>query len=98
MWFRLKRGTLECYTFFFFLDVGIIECILFHTHTPFIVPVGSINYLLLNGKVHNEQGQRQHLPALPMTLSRLLLRSQASRKENRHHPASTPNLPLRLSI
>ena len=48
------------------------------------------------GKVYDEPGQRWHLPALPTTLARLLLRSQASRKEKRPHPASTPNPPLRL--
>jgi hypothetical protein len=39
------------------------------------------------GKVHDELGRRWHLPAEPSTLTRLLLRSQASRKEKRHHTA-----------
>ncbi len=39
-------------------------------------------------------GQRWHLPALPTTLARLLLRSQASRKEKRPHTASTQPLSL----
>ena len=35
----------------------------------------------------SRSGRRWHLPALPTTLARLPLRSQASRKEKRPHPA-----------
>ena len=41
-------------------------------------------------------GQRWHLPALPTTLARLLLRSQASHKEKRPHTTSTQPLSLHL--
>ena len=41
-------------------------------------------------------GQRWHLPAEPSTLARLLLRSQARRKEKRPHTASTQLLSLRV--
>ncbi|MGZ3609366.1 MAG: hypothetical protein ACXWPS_04355 [Ktedonobacteraceae bacterium] len=34
-------------------------------------------------------GQRWHLPALPTTLARLLLRSQARRKEKRLHTTNS---------
>ncbi len=48
-------------------------------------------------EIPSHPGRRWHLPALPTTLARLLLRSQASRKEKRPHPTSIPNPPLRAA-
>ena len=40
------------------------------------------------------QGNRWHLPALPTTLARLVLRTQARRKEKGPIPSSSPHPPL----